>query len=182
MKWNRYPVRIAALFAIGILLAACTAPWEQSRGEDEEMTLPDTSTVAAVEEAQQDEPERIDEYVGYASVRIAASAVVRLYVDSSDATQTVVAAQGLNPKGESVLAGWDIAGEDYEESVAELAERIVNKGYASDLNARILVEAEKPDDAAAEAYERIAKDAFASCYLEHGIEAQFGDEEETAGE
>ncbi len=169
---------VMATLTIVILTSGCGRLWKDRGNELETITLPETSTVTGARVAQRQEPGRLSEYASYASVRIATTASVRVYVDEREERSIVVATQALNDKGEDVLAGTNLVGMEYTDAVRRLVERMLEKGYASDLNAKAKVEAQ-PGSLTnnAEALEKDAVTILSKVFKEHGIEAVFGTEE-----
>ena len=182
MKIKKSPA-LLLLLAAAVLFSACTAPWERNRKADEPLTPPETNTVARAGDAQPEEPESLEEYQKYASVRIAASASIRLYVDEKQGTATVVGIQALNHKASRLTEDLDLAGEPYGDAVEAIAERNVQKGFANDLNARVVIEVEQEPRVGGQTdLKKTAEDAFSAVYSDHGLEAVFGNEEEAVGE
>ncbi len=171
----------ALLFIMVLSTSGCSRFLQNDRNKEETVTVPTTSTVttAGAKDAQRKEPGRLSEYGSYASVRIATTAAVRLYINErEDDLVLVVAAQGLNRKGMDVLTGMDMTGMEYSAAVRRTAERMVEKGYASDLNANVEVEAEPGDTGAGMSQlEKEAAAALSAVFQEHGMEAVFNPKE-----
>ncbi len=89
-----------------------------------------------------------------------------------------MAAQPLNRKGEKVLAGLDVTGMEYTAAVRKIAECMIEKGYASDLNAKAEVDLDAAG--ALEGTQTLEADAvkvLIQVFKEHGMEAGIGTEE-----
>ncbi len=168
---------VIIMLAVLLPLNGCTRFWENDSGKEEVLTMPDTSTVEGALIAQKPEAGRLPEYGMYPSVCLATTAAVRVYVDEREDITLIVAAQGLNPKGERVLAGMNVTGMEYKDGVRRIVERMVEKGFASDLNANVKVETETGNGTETASLRKEAEEAMVEVFKEHGMNAVFNPEE-----
>ena len=180
-------VRVAytvMLLFVFVCATGCSVPWGRKGNAAEEVTPPETSTVAGAISAKPTEPPADAVYERYAAVRIDAVAAIRLYVDVRKQQPIIVSVQALNAKAKEALADWDPQDMVYEEAVSALSESLLEKGIVNAFHTRVAIELEQngPSKKAAESLTDTAQGIITDIYAKHGLEAVFDDENVSVGE